>query len=215
MAYTPINWQTGDTITAEKMNKMDNGWGVGSTQLFSETVTTTDIGGVNGGVLSYSTLIDSASIVVTFNGTDYTCSRTEVFGEYFYGGFTEQGPDFSEYPFALESRSQENTLYTQSAGSYTVSATVISVEISENFSNAVNQCVDNSTLPLLCVSGTTTESEILTALSAKRLLYFYVMGDMFLIKNYSSAVSSFGTIPTDNTLVAEINDGVFNAYYNS
>lgn len=26
MSYTPINWQTGDTITAEKLNKMDNGW---------------------------------------------------------------------------------------------------------------------------------------------------------------------------------------------
>ena len=42
MSYTPINWQTGDIITAEKMNKMDNGWSVESSsqQLFSETVTT-------------------------------------------------------------------------------------------------------------------------------------------------------------------------------
>lgn len=24
MTYTPINWQTGDTITAEKLNEMDN-----------------------------------------------------------------------------------------------------------------------------------------------------------------------------------------------
>ena len=94
MAYTPINWQTGDTITAEKMNKMDNGWGVQNTQLFSESVTTTAQGGMNGGVLSYSTLIDSASIVVSFNGTDYTCSRIEVFGQYFYGGFSESGPVF-------------------------------------------------------------------------------------------------------------------------
>jgi len=214
MAYTPINWQTGDTITAEKMNKMDNGWGVQETQLFSETVTTTDLGGVNGGALSYSTLIDSASIVVTFNGTDYTCPRIEFYGTYYYGGFTEQGPDFSICPFALESSPQGNTLYTQSAGSYTVSATANSVEISENFSNAVNQCVDTSALPMLCVSGETTESEILTALSAKRLLYFYVMGDLFIIQNYSSAVNSFGTIPTSNILVTEINDGVFNAYYN-
>lgn len=215
MAYTPINWQTGDTITAEKMNKMDNGWSVDSTQLFSETVTTTDQGGMNGGALSYSTLIDSASIVVTFNGTDYTCTRIEFYGAYYYGGFTEQGPEFSVYPFALESSPQGNVLYTQSAGNYTVSATGNSVEISENFSNVVNQCVDTSTLPMLCVSGETTESEIFTALSAKRLLYFYVMGDMFLIKNYSSAAGSFGTIPTSNILVAEINNGVFNAYYSN
>lgn len=39
MIYTPINWQNGDTITAEKMNKMDNGWGIGEVELFSETVT--------------------------------------------------------------------------------------------------------------------------------------------------------------------------------
>ena len=25
MAYTPTNWQTGDTITAEKLNKLENG----------------------------------------------------------------------------------------------------------------------------------------------------------------------------------------------
>lgn len=25
MSYTPTNWQTGDTVTAEKLNKMENG----------------------------------------------------------------------------------------------------------------------------------------------------------------------------------------------
>ena len=86
MAYTPINWQTGDTITAEKMNKMDNGWGVQNTQLFSESVTTSVYEGMSfaTGTFSYSALISDESVVVTFNGTDYTVARGGEDGYYYY-----------------------------------------------------------------------------------------------------------------------------------
>lgn len=173
MAYTPINWQTGDTITAEKMNKMDNGWGVQNTQLFSETVTTTAQSGMNSGALSYRTLINSASIVVTFNGTDYTCSRIEVFGQYFYGGFSESGPVFSEYPFAISSSSANgNLIYTENAGTYTVAVSVQTIEWSNDFSAVVNEAVNMPVTPLLCVSGVTTYNEIDSAYDTQRLMYF-------------------------------------------
>ena len=78
MAYTPINWQTGDTITAAKLNRCDNGWGYESTEILSETVTTADTysGGYGVGELAYSQFINSPTIVVTFDGTDYTCPNT-------------------------------------------------------------------------------------------------------------------------------------------
>lgn len=41
MAYTPTNWQTGDVITAEKLNKMENGIAGSSLEVIF-TVTTND-----------------------------------------------------------------------------------------------------------------------------------------------------------------------------
>lgn len=139
MAYTPINWQTGDTISADKLNKMDNGWGVESTQLFSETVTTVDTGqGFSSGAIAYSSVIDAASITVTFDGTDYDCSRIDAFGDYFYGGFSKSGLDFSTYPFAIESigGGGENAIKTEAAGTYTITAVVSTLQTSADFDTA-------------------------------------------------------------------------------
>lgn len=192
MAYTPINWQTGDTITAEKMNKMDNGWGVQNTQLFSETVTTTALSnGNNVGDLAYSDNIDSASIVVTFNGTDYTCPRIDAFGEYFYGGLAQSGPDFSEYPFLIESGTRGNTLYTQTAGTYTVAASGDATVVSANFSSAVNTVLSASSLtPLKCELNETTYAEMLEARNAKRFMYVYLSNDNCVIINSVPDTSS-------------------------
>ncbi len=179
MAYTPINWQTGDTITAEKMNKMDNGWGVSSTQLFSESVATETIEGESFAMatFSYSTLISAESIVVTFNGTNYTVNRNGEGGYYYYGDFGESGPSFANYPFVIESGEEEggasNAIYTASAGTYTVAVSGASIEVSDNFSNAVNKSVDKSLLPFRITLGETTFSEVATAFNEGRICYTY------------------------------------------
>lgn len=146
MSYTPINWQTGDTITAEKMNKMDNGWSVETTisQLLSETVTTTtDQDELISGTLVYATQITADSIVVTFNGTDYTVAKQEPFeGATGYGTFSEQGPLFTTYPFCIMSLEEgTNQLYTETAGSYAVAVGTPSTtaEISADFEIAVSK----------------------------------------------------------------------------
>lgn len=41
MSYTPTNWQTGDTITAEKLNKMESGISANDTALTPFIVTLT------------------------------------------------------------------------------------------------------------------------------------------------------------------------------
>lgn len=142
MAYTPINWQTGDTITAEKMNKMDNGWSVTtSTQtLFDDSVTTVSSGNVNQMDLGMSAN-PPASLIVTFNGTEYTCpaiDKTAQYGSFFYGGFSDNGPDFTEFPFALNVGSIVWRLYTETAGTYTLKleADVETVETSDGFNKA-------------------------------------------------------------------------------
>lgn len=157
MAYTPINWQTGDTITADKLNRCDNGWGYESTQLFSETVTTSQAPFGVEGSLSYSGQVTSPSITVTFEGTDYQCSAVQIAEAegYGYGGVTSEWEyDFTTYPFALVfSPSEGNVLTTQTAGTYTVAVSGQSIAISDNFNAAVNECVDTSSMPLRCVSG--------------------------------------------------------------
>lgn len=136
MAYTPVGWQTGDTITADRLNKMDNGWAFENTQLFSETVTTVAGPRGNRGELTYSSLVDAPTITVTFDGTDYTCPRIDLYGYYLYGGFNEQGPTFTEYPFAIQSQSGINGIYTETAGEHTIAAAVPALQTSADFDAA-------------------------------------------------------------------------------
>lgn len=178
MSYTPIGWQTGDTITAEKLNKMDNGWGVQETQLFSESVTTVDTGIDSRASLTYSLPITASTLIVVLNGTSYTCPKIEAYGQNFYGGFDSSigAPDFTTYPFfIISSPTGENTLITETAGTYTVTASGEGIAVSDNFSAAVSKCVDidTSTLPMLCVSGTTKKMEMSEAVVNGRMIYFY------------------------------------------
>lgn len=208
MAYEPTNWQTGDTITAEKMNKMDRGWGYESTQLFSETVTTAEQGGIYVAVLAYSDVIDADSIIVTFDGMEYVCSRIDKYGTYFYGSFGEQGPVFTEYPFFLSSGRNGNTVCTQTAGEHTVSASAPTMQTSAGFAAAVSMAspVDASTLPLRCVEGVTTLSEANSALNDGRLVYFTANDETyettpkcFMVNNASRTCT---IVPTSTKIAA-------------
>lgn len=178
MAYTPINWQTGDTITAAKLNRCDNGWAVESTQLFSETVTTAGQGELYSAAFAYQTgPIDGDAITVTFGGTDYECVRIDAFGGYYYGGFGEYGPDFTDYPFCISSDMRSgNMIYTASAGTYTVSASVDGVECGAGFTTAVSSVNEQLgvMIPLKLIVNETTENEAITALESDRLVFFKI-----------------------------------------
>lgn len=175
MAYTPINWQTGDTITAEKLNKMDNGWGFENTQLFSETVTTVASEYGNEATFSYNQFINNDVITVTFNGTDYECNRLDFGGYYGYGGATETDPDFSQYPFAIWSLSNgQNIISTQSVGTYSVAVSAITLAVSDNFASAVVKAEPAHDFEI--IPGTTTYAEAYTAFTSKKNVYFFIGG---------------------------------------
>lgn len=142
MAYTPVNWQTGDTITAERLNRMDRGWDVETTELFSETVTTAeDEYGDISASLAYSGTINADSLIVTFDGTEYTCPRIGGGNSTYYGGFNQgpeiSTPDFTTYPFYIWSDGGMNMLMTETAGEHTVAAGTASIETSSSFDSAV------------------------------------------------------------------------------
>lgn len=173
MSYTPIGWQTGDTITAEKLNKMDNGWGTSSTQetLCNETVTTTydSEQGMNLGMLTYSTPITADVLLITFDGVEYECHAISNGAMTGYGGVTEQGPDFSVYPFALMSAYGANGIYTETAGTYTIK--IDAVETTYDVSTAFTKMI-NSLVPVFrAYANTTTWQEVHDAVKAGKIVY--------------------------------------------
>ena len=164
MAYTPINWQTGDTITADKMNKMDNGWGVADAQLFSDTVTMTDSGGYYYAELSYSGLIDADSLTVTFDGTEYVCPKTSNYGINFYGA---PNSDYSVYPFGISSSTEGNYVDSQTDGTHSVAAVAAVIEAGEEFKKAVAKADPSFQIVL----GQTTWEEAEMAIKLGREVY--------------------------------------------
>lgn len=215
MAYTPINWATGDTITADKLNRCDNGWAVESSsqQLFTETVTTVDDGGLAWGDFAYSTQITVDTATVTFDGTDYVCSMlVDPDGANVYGGYGEESPDFTDYPFTIFSEPGSNYICTPTGGTHTVSVagTSSSIETSPAFETAVSSVVDTSTMPMLCVSGTTTLAEMGEAYGAGRILFFRPRVGVSQIRYITDFTSSSVTfIPSDPSVTATFDNGVF------
>lgn len=180
MAYTPINWQTGDTITAEKLNKMDNGWGYESTQLFSETVTTAEQDGMYSARLAYANLIDAGTITVVFDGTEYTCinlAPSDIPIKEYGAPWSDELEkyDFSTCPFTLSSSSRGNGLITETAASHTIAVTAHTIVTSSDFDTAAQTAMASTIAaiptPLQVVIGETTFGEVYEAIAAGKLLF--------------------------------------------
>lgn len=93
--------------------------------LFEGNVETLNGGGpISAGNVGEGLLIQDDVIKVTFNGEEYTCNKNEVPIGNAYGGMTPNGPDFSEYPFAIMSGDNGGVnmcvLYTETAGTYSL-----------------------------------------------------------------------------------------------
>jgi len=212
MAYTPVNWQTGDTITAERLNRMDRGWGYESTELFSETVTTKS--GFDGasGVFEYSTPITADTIIVTFDGTAYTCNVAVDGSDRVYGDF-----DFVTAPFAISSNAQDgNFLYTPEAGTYTVEISTLSIEVSSQFVGAVNSAIPELIPPFRLVKGETTISEFKEARENGRLCYMWDGTTQYTVIRTdlpSSGKTPLVVSPTpSNVSFAFDSDGILRSY---
>lgn len=168
MSYTPINWQTGDTITAEKLNKMDNGWGVTSntTVLCNDTITSVDDGGMYVAQLSASS-ITASTIVVTFDGSTYQCAQD---GDRGYGDSTDF--TFATYPFRIES---DGFIITETGGSHTVKVetATTTTEASSSFLNAVAF----ASPVMRIILKQTTWQQAHDAMAAGKLAYYVAVVD--------------------------------------
>ena len=193
----------------------DSGWNRERTELLNETVTTVDMGGPCIGYFVHNeVLIDSDTITVTFDGTEYKCTRYDRNGVHFYGGnISQSGIDFTNYPFVISSTSGTNGIYTETAGTYAITVVGDTIVPSSDFSAAVGKC-----LPVLKVElGKTTYQEVADAITNGLFVYGFNSdaGCMFyaLDTNVSSgyglrALSSqyAGSTPTIVEFVASTED---------
>lgn len=172
MAYTPINWQTGDTITAEKMNKMDNGWGVQYELVtyFDNSVITEDAHNRTVVITPTGDFSTANEITVTLDNTIYNLTGFDDDGYWTWGAPYE---DFSEYTFSIyvDSGTGNYSFVTQTAGTYAlkIQTSGMTVETSTAFNMAVNS-VPTTAGAVQCVSGATRRSDLSVGQS---LLYFW------------------------------------------
>ena len=154
MAYEKQTWATGEVITQEKLNHMEDGIANAGgdagyecsetvTELFSETITTSGI--QNQASFSYSEIITADELIVTYDGVEYTCSRiTLVEGSvYGYGGVTPSSMDYSQYPFAIIAQSNGNSINCETAGEHTVKVEAASTAVTTTpcFEKAVKSVI--------------------------------------------------------------------------
>ncbi len=194
MSYTPIGWQTGDTITAEKLNKCDNGWSVETTRstvyngsvTFSGSdvdlnLTTNDLSNTSG-----------SEATITWNGTEYTCNCFDDSGYMTYGSSYN---DYSAYPFSIYLNTDStNTWYvaTSAVGTYTVKIEAVSTttEVSNDFQAAV-QTAQPFQSPFFEVTiGSTTWQQVYDAMDSGRIPIIH-SGFMIELGLYTDNVNGY------------------------
>lgn len=151
MSYEKQTWQTGDIITAVKLNHMEDGIANPGYTVETKAVAvvpeqsvvtektgnrfTADITIAEG--ITFADIPDT--LTITFQGQEYVCSNHVTEGAP-YKEYGTDSDDWSTYPFTVGFESMGPFLATESAGTYTVKATgeQKTVTPSEEFKQAVS-----------------------------------------------------------------------------
>lgn len=169
MAYTKTTWNTGDVITAEKLNNMEDG--ITSAQAYTESesvrfsgsVTTEEYAGMYGAEIDCDLFDFPNQITVTFDGTEYTCERVAAGDNFAYGSVSSGAPDFSEYPFAILA-GPHSLIVTETASTHQVEITATTKSVNQDLADLI---------PVMqLVSGITNSADAVAAYNAGKLLYF-------------------------------------------
>ena len=199
MAFEPKTWAYGDTITAEELNRMEQGIAEASDKGYEcvidkDTLFDGVANVVSGGEGMYNwqfpngVMIDADSIEVVFNGTSYNLNKQSYQGSfYYYGEIGQTGPAFTTYPFLIMVQSTMTELYVPNRGDYNIeiSSNVEIAETSECFEKAVKSVgVGTETLMVeisahaencgddYAITADKTYDDILQAFEDKKLIVF-------------------------------------------
>lgn len=155
MAYEKQTWQTGDIITAPKLNHMEDGIESApgyhvETQTVTivpqQSVTTVENPDMGTNVGSFTPTIPEDSpetMTVVFDGTTYVCHKNEANG---YGEEPgDEGFLWNDYPFFVTFNSG-GMIVTQTAGTHTLYAytETSAIVTDEDFNEAVTQVVSEN-----------------------------------------------------------------------
>ena len=150
MAYEKQTWHTGDVITEEKLNHMEEGISTGGgiyiygeVPLFDGEVTTESEGVGASGEITLQGELPKHDISVTFNGQDYTLP----YGNSAHGGYwgeldSDSMPSFTNYPVFV----YERGIYTSEAGTYSlkINETVGKFTVNDDFKENMVVTVNGS-----------------------------------------------------------------------
>ena len=161
MSYEKQTWTTGDTITAEKLNHMENGIKEApgytitnnKTTIFEGELTTASMGSFSGVNIALSQPIIGDYIIVTVNEIVYQLSKTVLSFGIGYGEFDNNGsPIFINYPCAFGINGNNCYFFTSNDDTYEVKIEIISnvIEPSEFFGKAVQTVLPNNELIVHC-----------------------------------------------------------------
>lgn len=158
MSYEKQTWTTGDTITAEKLNYMENGIEDASgyeceLSIVNETIITTDEGnGIFSGNFEYVGEINVLNeLEVVFDGTEYTLPSNSTYRG--YGESQYYDPSFTNYPLIISATNNDKTnwkLYTSTSGTHTIILPTVSkteiINITPGFNAAVNHIIEEQSI---------------------------------------------------------------------
>lgn len=169
MAYTKRTWSCGDKITADALNRIEQGiedaYDKGyectetRTTIFDGTVTTVIDGSEAYGDVTTSDTVKSGDLIsVTFNNTEYELFATENK----YGFVTVGASDFSfsEYPFALVFNSIP-FLCTPTAGTYSLK--IVKIDIASTSTSCFKAAVGEAARSVLSCKSSEVANVFMTS----------------------------------------------------
>ena len=155
MAYEKQTWQTGDTITAEKLNHIEDGIEDNQNNYYVEEIKTVIYDGNitleewidDNGKIHYHCSIEDLdksiyndNIEVIFDGISYTCNSFD-YNRYGANWSAElQDTDWSIYPFSIDAGENYLNISTQTGGTHSIKINKLSQELI--FSSELNEQLD-------------------------------------------------------------------------
>lgn len=141
MAYTPTEWKNGDVITAEKLNKLEEGVqeanGEKFVTVFDGSITTASSGNLAMGSFIPTTSIEGDSVLVTFENVTYELPKVVLSFGTGYGEFdNSNNPILTNYPCAIGISSGTYYFFTLEANTYEVE-----IKILQNSQNSPNSSI--------------------------------------------------------------------------
>ena len=236
MAFEPKTWNCGDTISAEELNRMEQGIEDASDKgyectegyrpVFEDTVTTSTYYGNILCFLGYQEPIEGDTLRVIFDGTEYILpkSATDQYGQTYYGEYVNGKVSFENYPLVISTQGTANVLYTPNEGTYELSLIMWGEAITtsecfekavnlfalKNISDAENNAIVENDIKSNTASGRASHAEGSSATASGD--YSHAEGNSTIASGYASHAEGNSARASENASHAEGSNTIASGY---